>query len=738
MKKPVLLMMAGLIVTTGGVLGSAFNGPVVNAAENGLFVQKQNEISTQGQDFSKVLSQESVDVSLAPDKTIQITSGFHLGSTSISGNGVPGGGIRISFMGRPQETITVQVDGQGKWQAIIPKLELGHTLTLQNHGVGSAGSAVYSLWPSKLSESNIDPVTTNSTKITGSGGYPGVRVEAEFQIKVGNQMELMSTSAIVDKDGNFELPITKQAKGYFISISQKWNGVAFDGTNGLGNFHVQVAEGIAKPSAESVTNRSTKVIGKGKAGATVRVSVQDKQLGTATVDKNGNYEVVIPAQKLGVELLITQEQNKDVSEETKLVVEQEIPEVTSELKDGMTTISGTAAPGVDITVWTGSPTAVAHVKADAITGNWSATVPELVGGNAVQVRATVAPGQFKDSVRYGVNLMTPSNLRAIIIGDRVKVTGKGSAGASVSVKIDGILAGTATVDNQGEFEVLIMRQIEGEQLSVTQTKNGMSSVASEVEVTKGLDKPSSIGIVTADSTKVTGKGSPNATISIKANGREIGTGKVDTQGNFDVAIPKQAVGTKLTISQLEGEDESDSVTVTVISGQLAAPTITDYYLNATYIRGEVPKGAVKVTLVIDGKFVKIGTISADGKYMIYANDIAALKVVGKTFEIIATDANGQLSAVAAGEVKGLSELVIAPYRAGQANITGTVKVGTERIAVYDNAGVLLRYGQVNADGTYRIYVSGIAALQTAGQSFTVRALNAAGVVSAQTTAVVLP
>lgn len=735
MKKPALLMMAGLIVTTGGVLGTAFNESVVNAAENETLVQKQSGLPAPSKDFSKALFKETVDVMLSDDESIKITDGFSLGSTSISGIGTPGGEVGISYTGGLEIT-KVRVDSQGKWQAIIPALELGQSLFLDSYASGYYAFAKYEIWPSIITRSNIDPVTTNSTKITGSGGYPGVRLEATFEVKLGNKTELITTSTAIDKDGNFEIPIPKQKRDFLINMKQKWNGTNIDPSGvWLG---AMVFGGIEKPSAEVITNRSTKVTGTGEVGAKIQVSDKDKQLGTAEVDKNGNYEAVIPAQKPGVELFITQEQNNDVSEETKLVVEQETPEVTSELKEGLTTLSGTAAPGADITVWTGAVAAVAHVKANDVTGNWTVTIPELAGGNTVQVRATIAPGQFKDSVRYGVNLGQPNNLRAIIIGDRVKVTGKGSAGASISVKVEGILVGTTTVDNNGNFEVLILRQLEGEQLAISQTKNGMSSVASETEVIKGLDKPNGIGIVTSNSTKVTGKGSPDATISIKVNGREIGKGKVDEHGYFEVDIPKQATGTKLTISQLEGRDESDLVAVIVINGPLAAPTIADFYTNSAYIRGEVANGAVKVSLAVDGKFVKIGTISADGKYAIYVNDLAALKVAGKTFEIVTTDANGQLSAVAAGEVEGLRDLVVAPYRVGQANITGTVKLGTERIAVYNSAGLLLRYGQVNADGTYRIYTSGLALLQTAGNEFSVKALNASGTVTAHTNALVLP
>ncbi|MBC2179637.1 hypothetical protein HCJ82_05695 [Listeria booriae] len=744
MKKKALLWVAGLAATTGGALGLTDNETKVRAAENKIISQSANTSPEVGTTSSRAPFAESVDVSMSADKSLQVTEGFHLGSTSISGISTPGGEVSIKYLYDSNYIAKVTVDDQGRWQAIIPKLAVGDCLLLEDYTIaptngGIPASAIYQLWPSKLTESNFDLATTNTTTVTGSGGYPGVEVEVTFSVKVGNQVRPMKSSGIVDQDGNFEIPIVKQATGYALNVQQKWNGTVFgiDGSHGVMNFYVKVVEGIEKPTVDKVSSKETKVTGRGKQGAKVRVQASGQEIGTATVGQNGIFEVTIPAQKMGNELQITQEEDKDVSESTKVIVEQEVPEVTSELKEGMTTISGTASPGADVAVWTGAVAPVANVKSDVITGQWTATVPALIGGNSVQVSASLGLNQIKSSIRYGIELGSITELRAIIAGERVKVTGKGSPGATLNVKAGGNFVGTTTVDNTGKFELLIRRTIEGEKLSVSQTKNGMNSIVSETLVLKGIDAPNNIDIVTASSTEVSGKGKPGATVSIKVNGQEIGTGQVNNDGNFEVTIPKQAEGTKLSITQKEGEDESASVVVTVISAQLTKPTIDDYYVSAAYIRGTAPAGAVRVTLIIDGKVTKIGSINADGKYAIYANDIAALKVAGTNFEIAVTDVHGQRSEVASGTVKGLSNLMVNPYRAGQANITGAVEKNVERIAVYDKAGTILRYGQINADGTFRIYVSGFAAMQVVGDNFTVRALNSTGII-AQATATILP
>ncbi|MBC1228090.1 Ig-like domain-containing protein [Listeria booriae] len=483
MKKKALLWVAGLAATTGGALGFTDNETQVRAAENNIISQSIVTPTEVSSTSSRGLFAESVDSILSEDKSLQITEGFNLGSTSISGVGTPGKEVSISYLYQSGVIVTTRVDDQGKWQAIIPRLEVGHCLFLIDNGIGGKPSyAIYELWPSKLTESNFDKVTTNTNTVTGSGGYPGVEVEVEFSVKVGNQLKMIKSSGIVDQDGNFEIPIVNQAVGdYAISVQQKWNGAVFgvNGSSGNMNFFVKAVEGIEKPIVNAVSGKETKVTGRGKQGAKVRVQASGQEIGTATVGQNGVFEVTIPAQKMGNELQITQEEDKDVSESTKIIVEQEVPEVTSELKEGMTTISGTASPGADVAVWTGAVAPVANVKSDIITGQWTATVPALIGGNTVQVSASLGLNQIKASVRYGIELGGITELRAIISGERVKVTGNGSPGATLNVRAGGNLVGTTTVNDTGKFELFIMRTVEGEKLSVSQTKNGMNSVVNE-------------------------------------------------------------------------------------------------------------------------------------------------------------------------------------------------------------------------------------------------------------------
>ncbi|MBC6314431.1 Ig-like domain-containing protein [Listeria grandensis] len=405
----------------------------------------------------------------------------------------------------------------------------------------------------------------------------------------------------------------------------------------------------------------------------------------------------------------------------------ENPTITTKLIDGGTALSGKAAGGSTIELWN-STTKIGTTTANAL-GEWSTTVQPLVGGDMLKVKATLFGKVTESNRNYRVNV-EPLVVSNSLTTESTKVSGKGTIGATVSVYVDGAVIGHGVVGSNREFEVTFPKQAAGKRVLITQTKNGAFSDPVELFVALKLDKLTEISAITTNSTKVTGKGYPGATVKVKAAGKDIGVGEVDVDGNFEVTIKPQAAGTELTINQTKDGEESDSVTVTVVSAQLAAPSITTFYVGTTYLRGTAPTGAAKVTLIIAGKNIRTVDVAADGSYRIYANDVAALKLAGTTFEVVAQDANGNFSEAATGTVQELlAAPVVATYRAGQAYVTGTVSDEVTKISVYDKAGTLLRNGQVNADGTFRIYVSGVAALQIVGDTFTVRASNENGTTS---------
>ncbi|MBC1475929.1 hypothetical protein HB852_15035 [Listeria grandensis] len=600
----------------------------------------------------------------------------------------------------------------------------------------------------------FDQPYSNSTHLTGQG-IPGATVSARVG-GAGPTFEVRNVK--VSADGNFSINVGEALKDHRgnVYIVQIINGKESLPKYLTVDLHNLAPEDISSPTvATNITSNTTKIIGKAEPEAVVNVS-NDKALGVSIgvgrADKNGNFEVTIPRQFALVKLNLQQ-------------------------------------------------------------------ISKGVPGKIVNIQ-----------VAQGLNQV--QSLSPVKEGD-TKVTGKGKVGATVRVKVDGIEIGNGKVDSQGNFNVAINKQLEGTKLSITQANGDDESEAVVVTVGKSTQLEA-VAITThyVGATYLRGTAPAGATkVTLKVGGKNVRTVDVATDNSFriyanDVAGLKQ-VGTifevvaqdasgqlsKVATSTVEevpvpeldafkigqthvtgkvakgmtrislydktgkllrnGEINADgtfrilasdlpalrfvgdtfTVTVTSATGVIskasegiieqdgsiaAAPTITDYYLDDTYITGKVSAGATKIFLRINGKAVRGGTIAADGSYRIYANSLAELKLIGATFEVVTQDANNKYSEVAKGEVRGMSAPTVAPYRSGQINITGTVSKEAAKISVYDKAGTLIRNGQINADGTFRIYVSGVAAFQVAGDSFTVRAFNANGSKSSETRVVILP
>ncbi|MBC1800470.1 Ig-like domain-containing protein [Listeria booriae] len=486
--------------------------------------------------------------------------------------------------------------------------------------------------------------------------------------------------------------------------------------------------GLSKlEQVSSVTTNSTKVKGKGAVGATVSVKESNNEIGTGMVDGNGDFEITIPKQTEGSTLSITQTRNGTTSEATEITVAKGLDKVSkiSDVTTESTSLTGKGSPEATISVKAqGVEIGTAQVTS---TGDFTVNIAKQEEGTGLSITQS-KDGDESEAMNMIVGLSKLEQVSPVTTNS-TKVKGKGAVGATVSVKESNNEIGTGMVDGNGDFEITIPKQTEGSILSITQSRKGITSEATEITVAKGLDKVSKISDVTTESTSLTGKGSPEATISVKAQGVEIGTAQVTSTGDFTVNIAKQEEGTGLSITQSKDGDESEAMNIIVGSAQLKAPTISTHYLGATYLTVKAPDRAEKVMLRIGGKIIRTINVTAPNQAIrFYVNDLPALKTPGATFEFVAQDNKGRDGEVATGTVKEVPEPTLATYRLGEVNITGRVGTDITRISLYDKAGLLLRNGQIEADGTFKILATNLPALRVVGDTFSVRATTASGAI----------
>ncbi|MBC6314434.1 Ig-like domain-containing protein [Listeria grandensis] len=490
-----------------------------------------------------------------------------------------------------------------------------------------------------------------------------------------------------------------------------------------------------------VRERSEWISGKGIRGAAVRVRVGNTEIGNGRVTAFGTFDFKIVAQKAGTKLSIVQVVDGEESIPLEITVRGEATPAVSMLDRpylNSKILTGQGIPGAIVSARiNGTEIGQARVYPD---GNFEIPLNQSLANLFPGTRVAVfqirndEESLANESIPYASSAPDVSILTVTssITTNTTKITGRAEPGALVNVRVApiGTRIGGGRADLNGNFEIYIPKQAVFRQLDFNQVSKGIASIYSGITVSQGIGKVGSIGIVKANDTKVIGKGTPGATVRVKVGDTEIGKNEVDSQGNFSVGINKQVEGTKLSITQASGTDESDAVVVTVEkSTQLPAVTLTTHYAGATYLRGVAPAGATKVTLKIDGKNVRTVDVAADNSFRIYANDVAGLKQVGTIFEVVAQDADGQLSEVAASTVEEVPVAELDAFNVGHTHVTGKVAKGMTRVSLYDKAGTLLRHGEINADGAFRILASDLPALRVVGDTFTVKVTSATGVVS---------
>ncbi|MBC1372040.1 hypothetical protein HB847_06610 [Listeria booriae] len=534
-------------------------------------------------------------------------------------------------------------------------------------------------------------------------------------------------STSVTSTGNFSGNLTagyKLREGEVVTVTANFR----DGKTLVETYVVLPA--LKKPTVETEVREGVSVL-TGTSDANAGIIVQDGEwatvLGNGESSSSGKWTVNLSA-PLREGKYITVRSTVDTLETRREFIPIGAavnPTVTSDLANGGTTVSGISAGGASVELWN-EDVIIGTATADRL-GNWKITVQPLLGGDTLVAKATLFD-KLKESIPYTVSLGKPDQVSPVTTNS-TKVKGKGAVGATVSVKESDKEIGKGAVDENGDFEITIPKQSEGSKLSITQSRKDTISDVTEITVTKGLDKVSEVSKVTTDSTTLTGKGSPEANISVKAKGVEIGTAKVTNTGDFTVNIAKQEEGTELFITQSKDGDESEATKITVETALLKEPIISAHYVGATYLTVKAPEKAEKVILRIGGKIIRTMNVTAPNQTLrFYVNDLPALKTPGATFEFVAQDSQGRDGEVAIGTVKEVPEPTLATYKLGEVHITGRVGTDITRISLYDKAGLLLRNGQIEADGTFKILATNLPALHVVGNTFSIRATTASGAI----------
>lgn len=439
----------------------------------------------------------------------------------------------------------------------------------------------------------VDKVTDKMEKVTGTA-----EATATVSVKVGGTQ---IGSGISDADGKFNITIPKQKAGTILSVT----AVDSSGNSSMAKeIKVEDATAPASPAVNKVTDQSASVTGSAEAGATITVKVGATRLGAAAVGSDGKFTVTVEKQKVGTELEITAtDKAGNVSSKKVVVVLDGTPPnapTVDKVTDKSTAVIGTGEASAFVSIKAaGTEVGAGKVAND---GKFEVVIARQQARTKLQVTLSDAAGNISAPKEIIVEDETAPSMPTVnkVTDQSTTVAGTAEAGSRISIKLGNNEISAATVSADGKYLATIAKQKAGTVLAITATdKVGKVSGVKEITVVDGTAPAVSLtSKVTNHSTRIIGTAEAGAKIEVKTGTKLIGTTTADAKDKYEIKIPKQKVGVKLSITASDaGGNTSKALALTVVDGNYSDLKVSHWaldeimYLADGMIIGGYPNGS---------------------------------------------------------------------------------------------------------------------------------------------------
>ncbi|MGM0182408.1 large repetitive protein [Enterococcus sp. AZ150] len=561
----------------------------------------------------------------------------------------------------------------------------------------------------------VNAPTDTKPEVTGTG-TPGDAIVVTD--KDGKEIG----TGTVDKDGNYTVETTRPlVPGEELVVTPNTG----DNKGTPTDITVSYDKDAHKPTVETPVDTKPEVTGSGTPGDTIVVTDKDgKEIGTGTVDKDGNYIVettrpLVPGENLTV--TPNTGDNKGTPTDTTVSYDKDGHKVTPEApKEGDTSVSGTGTPGDKVVV------------TDKDGNKLGEGIVDKDGNVTVDLDREVKPGEeLTLTPNTGTNVGTPTTTTPKYDQDTHKptvetpvdtkpeVTGTGVPGDTIVVTDkDGKEIGTGTVDKDGNYAITTTRPlVPGEELVVTPNTGDNKGTPTDTTVSYDPDGHKVTPTTpTEGDTSVSGTGTPGDKVVVTdKDGNKLGEGTVDKDGNFTVDLDREVKpGEALTVTPNTGDNKGPAATV-VADEKPATYNPNDHKVTPTTptegdtsVSGTGTPGDTVVVTDKDGNKLGEGTVDKDGNFTV---DLGREVKPGEALTVTPStgDNKGPAATVVANEKPATynpAEHVISATKPteGDTSVSGTGTPG-DTVTVTDKAGTVIGSGTVNPDGSFTIPVN---------------------------------
>ncbi|MDP9520651.1 BapA/Bap/LapF family large adhesin [Pseudomonas putida] len=725
-----------VLAADGSVLGSA------TVRADGTFQVNLASPQANGQQVQVVLTdaagnQSAASAITAPDTTPPMAPG----ELAVSGDGVTltgrgEVGALVTVTNPAGEEIgSATVDASGHFTITLnPALGNAELLSFTQADAAGNVSAVATLQTPDFTP----PAPLTQVVINADGSVVSGQGEAGATVIVSNAAGTVLGTGTVLADGSFRVELSPaQINDQLLSVLQ---------ADPRGNVSLAVdvrAPDLTPPAAATelrLNAAGDELGGVGEVGATVRVYVGTTQVGTGTVGANGTFIVELDGVQLNGQVLqvTLTDAAGNISPISSVTAVDTTPpaSVIATINDSGTQVIGTAEAGTRVTVVNNNGDLLGQVTVDP-DGTFVLNLNNpQINGEVLTVIAQDATGNPSAPLQVNAPDLTPpvqpDNLLLNPAG--TSMTGTAEAGTTITVRDpNNNVVGTVEVGANGQFTVPINPpQNNGQLLTVVSTDDAGNASVVVPYLTNDTSPPGVVTDMAINNTfdVLTGKGEPNATVTISRGGSVVGTGTVDAAGNFQITLVP-AAGSLATLAVTQSDGINTSAVATYITPLIAPPvppTNVTLGSDGLTLTGNAPSGVGIRVYDAAGNLIGTGGATLNGTFTLTLN---TAQLNGEHISVTAValvSGESQPTFVQAADVTPPANPLVTGLSLNGLVLTGTGEAGAT-VTVRDASNNVLGTAVVNGGGVFTVNLN---AAQLNGQVLGVSQADAAGNVSGST------
>ncbi|MFE8150553.1 Ig-like domain-containing protein, partial [Brenneria goodwinii] len=662
-------------------------------------------------------------------------------------------GTSVSGTAEPSSTVTI-TDADGNVLGSVTAGEDG-SFNVPLSPALTNGEEISAI-ASDAAGNNSAPVSVAAPDLTAPSAPADLQV-AEDGTSVSGSAEAGSTVTITDADGNVLGSETVGDDGSFsvplspaLTNGEEINVVASDVA---GNASAPVS--VAAPDSTApdapvatISDDGTTVNGTAEVGSLVTVTLPDNSTQTTTAAANGTWSITLPeALTAGEQLTATA---TDGAGNVSAPVTVTAPDLTAPAapadllvaEDGAS-VSGSAEAGSTVTLTDADGNVLGSVTVGE-DGNFSVPLsPALTNGEEISAVASDAAGNASAPVSVAAPDLTAPTAPAdlLVAEDGTSVSGSAEAGSTVTITdADGNVLGSITVGEDGSFNVPLSPSLtNGEEVSAVASDVAGNASAPVSVAAPDLTAPLAPADlqVAEDGTSVSGTAEAGSTVTLTdADGNVLGSVTVGEDGSFSVPLtPVQTNGEAVTVTVTDAAGNVSAPTMAT-APDLTAPTAPADLLVAadgTSVSGSAETGSTVTLTDADGNVLGSVTVGEDGSFSV---PLSPALTNGEAVTISATDAAGNVSAPVTVTAPDTSipdttapDAPVAAISEDGLTVSGTAEPGSMVTITLPDGTILTA-----TTDAFGVYSTELSPALTNGEAVTVTATDAAGNVSAPTTA----